>query len=138
MQKCKNSAPNADTTNDSLCNSSTSASKNNDNNKNTSRAETVTSTETNWVTTNDEGNNGEVAEAEAEAATDSAKLKNSNNSIDIGNSKRNYVGTKTLKRLDENENKMIGNNIGYDGENPSKTRESQQQKCGNEMSIARS
>ena len=30
----------------------------------------------------------------------------------------------------------MGNNVGYDGENPSETRESQQQKCGNTMTIA--
>ena len=38
--------------------------------------------------------------------------------------------------LDKNEDKMIGNNVGYDGENPSETRESQQQKCGNLIPIA--
>ena len=45
------------------------------------------------------------------------------------NSKSYYVETKILKHPDKNENKMIGNNVGYDGENPSETTESQQQKC---------
>ena len=41
-----------------------------------------------------------------------------------------------MKHPDEIKNKMIVNNVRYDGENPSETRESQQQKCGNTMMIA--
>ena len=47
------------------------------------------------------------------------------NGIDIGssNSKSNYVDT-NLKHPEENENKKIGNNVGYDWENLCETRES--------------
>ena len=41
-----------------------------------------------------------------------------------------------MKHPDENENKMIENNVGHDGEYPCETRETQQQKCRNAMSIA--
>ena len=107
----------------------------------------MTKTETNTITSNDERNNGGVeeakakveaeeeaeakakaeAEAEAEAATNSAKLNSSHNRIGSSNSKSNYVETKISKCADKNKNKTIGNNVGYDGENSSKTRESQQQ-----------
>ena len=126
--------PNTVTTNDNLCNSSTDASKNNDNDKNTGGTETVANTGTNMVTPNDEGNNGE--EAEAEAATNSAKSNSNNNGIGSSNNKSNCVDTKILKRLDKNENKKLGNNVGFNGDNPSETRDSQQQKCGNTMLIA--
>ena len=59
----------------------------------------MTNTETNTIATNNEENNGEVAEAaaEAEAATNSAELNSSNNGIVSGNSsKSNYVETKNL------------------------------------------
>ena len=46
------------------------------------------------------------------------------------------MDTKNLIRPKENGNKIIRNNVGYDGENPCETRESQQQKCGNAMPIA--
>ena len=95
------------------------------------------------VTTNDGGNNREVAEeeeegkAEAEADTNSEIPKNSNGiGSSSANSESNYVAAKRLKRLDDNENRMIENNIGYDGENPRETKESQQQKCENAMPIA--
>ena len=97
---------------------------------------------TNTVTTNDEGNNGEVvgaeveAETAAEAATNSAKSNSSNNGIGSSNSKINYTETKIWKRPDEIDNKVIVNNVGYDRENPRETRESQKQKCGNTMTIA--
>ena len=57
MQKCKILRPHTDITNDSLCNSCTSASRKNDNDKNNDGTETVTNTETNSVTTNDEEKN---------------------------------------------------------------------------------
>ena len=64
----------------------------------------------------------------------------SSGNTDIGrsnsNSKSNGVDTKILKHLDKNENKKGGNNVGFKGDNPSATRESQQQKCGNPMPIA--
>ena len=48
-----------------------------------------------------------------------------------------YMETKILNKPDnENKNKKIENNIGYNGENPSETRESQQQKCRNPIPIA--
>ena len=37
------------------------------------------------------------------------------------------------RRTNENENKMIGNNVGQDGEDDGVTREAQQQKCENAM-----
>ena len=137
QQKCVKLMPNTDT-NDILCSSCTSASRNN-NNINNNGTKTVTNTETNSVTIEDEGNNGEVAEAkaEAEAATNSIKSHSSKNGIGRSNSKsNNCMDTKILKRPDENENKKRGNNVGHNGDNPSKTRESQQQKCENGMSIA--
>ena len=136
MQKCENSTPNTDITNDSLCNSCTSASRKNDNDKNNDGTETVTNTEINSVITNDEGSKGKAAEAEADADANSANSNSSNNGISSGNSKSNYMETKILKHPDENENKMIGNNVEYDGENPNGTRERQQQKCGNLVPIA--
>ena len=74
----------------------------------------MTNTETNTVTTNNEGNNGEVVEAEAKIATNSAKSNNSNNDIGRGNNKSNYVATKSLKRPDKNENKIMRNNVKYE------------------------
>ena len=44
------------------------------------------------------------------------------------NNSNNDVDNNILKHLDENENKMIGNNVGHDGENPCETRETQQPK----------
>ena len=43
---------------------------------------------------------------------------------------------KILKRPDENENKMIGKNVGNDGEHPCEIRATQQQKCEKSTSIA--
>ena len=119
LQKCKNSTPNTDITNDRIYYSCcTSASRNNNKDKNTDGTETVTNTETNTVTTNDKGNNEKVVEAgagaEVEADTNS-EISNSSN--DIGSSN---VETKILKRLDEIENKMMVNNVRYNGESPSK------------------
>ena len=63
LQKCRNLTSNTYVTNDSICNSCTSASRNNNNNKNNGGTETVINLETNSVTTNDEGSKGKVAEA---------------------------------------------------------------------------
>ena len=41
-----------------------------------------------------------------------------------------------MKHPYENKHKKIGNNVGYNRDDPSKTRESQQQKCENAISIA--
>ena len=125
-KRCEYLKPNTDTTNDSLCNSSTGASKNNNNDKNTGGTATVTNTKTNTVTTNNEVNNRE--EAEADTTTNREKLNSSNNSIGSSNSKSNYVETEISKRPVENQNKMIVNNVVCNNrENPSATRESQQQ-----------
>ena len=72
-------------------------------------------------------------ELEAEADTNSEKSNSSSNTgIGSSNSKSNYVENKILKRLDENENKMIGNKVGYDREK----RLTQQQKYEKSMPIA--
>ena len=56
------------------------------------------------------------------------KIENSNSSNGriSSNSTSYYVETKILKRPVENKNKMVGNNVEYDGEYPSETRETQQ------------
>mmetsp|Transcript_17156 Transcript_17156/g.19647 ORF Transcript_17156/g.19647 Transcript_17156/m.19647 type:complete len:212 (-) Transcript_17156:162-797(-) len=134
QQKCKNATPNTDSTNDSICNSSTSASKNNDMIKNTGGAKTVTNTDTNTVTTNDEVNKGEEEEKEAELEADAnSKILNNSNDIGSSNSESDYVATKSLKRPDKNENesRMTGNNTGYDGENPCETTESKNKNNNN-------
>ena len=46
------------------------------------------------------------------------------------------MDTKLLKCPDENGHKKRGNNAGHNGNNPSKTGESQQQKCENAISLA--
>ena len=131
---CENSNPNTDTTNDSLCNSSTGASEDNNNDKNTSGTKTAINIYTNKVTINDDGNNGE--EAGVETATNSAELNSKNNNgIGSSNSKSNYVDTKILKCLNK-KNKKRGNNVGFNGDNSSEKRESQKQKWGNLMPIA--
>ena len=105
MQKCKNLTPNTDITNDSLCNSCTSARRKFNNNKINCGTETVTNTETNSVTINNEEENGEVAEAEAKATKNSAKSNSSNNGIVRSNSKSNYVDTKILNAWTKTEMK---------------------------------
>ena len=78
------------------------------------------------VTTNNERNNGEVAEAEVKAETNNGNLNSSNNNI-VSNSKKDYVETKILNKPDnENKNKMIENNVGFDGIFLGETRKWQQ------------
>ena len=113
-KKCENPTSNTDTTNDNTCNSCTSASRNIDNGK-------VTNTETKSVPTNNEGNKGEGSEreAEAEADTNSEDSNSGNTGIGRSNSKSHGVYTKILKPLDKNENKKIGNNVGFNRDNSS-------------------
>ena len=82
------------------------------------------------VTTND-GSNAEESEAKVKREN-----LNSSNGRSSSNCTSYNVETKILKRPVKNKNKLIVNNVGYDGEYLSKTRETQQQKCGNLMLIA--
>ena len=120
----ENLKPNTDMTNDSLCNITSARNIDNGN---------VTNTETKSIT-NDESNNGEVAEAEAEAEIEaeadinSKKLNSSSNTGIVSSSNsNNEVDNNILKRPDKNK-KTIENNVGNDGDKPCETRETQQQK----------
>ena len=105
LQKCKNSPPNPDGTNESICHSCTSANRNNNNDKNNCGTEIVTNMETNSVTTNDESSKEKAAEAEAEANVISGNSKNSNDRSN-SNSKCYYVETKIIKLPDKNKTKI--------------------------------
>ena len=72
------------------------------------------------VTIND-GCNREESEAKVKGENS-----NSSNGKSSSNNTNYSVETKILKRLVKNKNKMIVNNVGYDGEYPSETRETQQ------------
>ena len=126
-KKCETQKPNTDTTNYSICsNRFTSVSRNNNNNKhneygNKDGEKEVTNMESNTVTIND-GRNEEALEAKV-----NSEDSNSINGRSTNNSKSYYVVTKILKRPDKNKNEMKENNVGYDGENPSETREPQQE-----------
>ena len=91
-KKCENPKSNTDTdtTNDSICNSCTSATRNSDNNR---TEKTVTDKDTNPVTTNDEGSKGKAAETEAETDANSENSKSSNGR-NTSNSKSYYVKLK--------------------------------------------
>ena len=103
----------------------------------------MTNTETKSVPTNDEGKKEEgseteaeaVVEAEAEADTNSEDSNSGNTGIGRSNSKSNVVDTKILKPPDKNENKKIGNNVEFKGDNSSEMLELQQQKYENAMLI---
>ena len=102
-KKCEIPTSKIDTTNDNS-NSCTSTSRNIHNGK-------VTNMETKLVP-NDDGNKGERSEmeAETEADTNNEDSNSGNTGIGSSNSKCNGVDTKTLKLLDENEDKKTGNN----------------------------
>ena len=127
LQKCKILTPNIDSTNNSIhnnCCTSVRVSRNNNNDKNNNNdnnngEEIVINIQTNTVTTIN-GRNGEASEEKV----NSENLNSSNGrSTTCSNSKSSYVKAKILKRPVENDNKMIVNNVGYDGKNPNEKRE---------------
>merc|ERR1712238_476465 len=59
-----------------------------------------------------------------------------NTGIGSSNSKCNAVDTKILEPPDKNENKKIGNNVEFNGDNSSEMPELHQQKCENAIPIA--
>ena len=96
-RKYGNSKPNTDSTNDNICNNSTSAGRNIDNG-----SEKLINTETDTITTNDEGNKGEEEEVEAEAEADAnSKIPNKSNGIGSGNSESSSNTVITLQLLEE-------------------------------------
>ena len=75
-------------------------------------------------------------EAEVEADANSENLESSNGRSD-SNNKSYYVVTKVLKHPSKKTKHNDREQCRIDGENPNETRESQQQKCGNTIPIAK-
>merc|ERR1712238_199890 len=132
-KKCENPTSNTDTTND---NTDMKDGKHGGRIKNLMEPSDEIENETTKTKVEYDGKEAGVTSKAQPKKYENPTSNTGNTGIGSSNSKCNAVDTKILEPPDKNENKKIGNNVEFNGDNSSEMPELQQQKCENAMPIA--